>query len=336
MSSHAKYYSLIGLLFSLYLFLFMNNTAHSNSLPEAVMLVRALESAEKEANHSQIVNMIIEKNKTEMLEKRVIQLGEKLSKKIKNATRNSVIAKIITCHARTLEQKHAPAIFANKSIHANITSIPYHIPKSRNLLATAHNSQLKLASRAPKSAYVESKCPTYLNISENLNLENINGNVPKTKNITNNQNLIQTIPPAIVMKDSSLAAIFSFELKEKETMFNGAALNEEHPITAMYTEAKVNNMSIKFILDSRSTRSIVTFQLVNQLGFKVDCTTISQIIIANGSTKLSHELLINYNGHHAKIPAICGHFQKPSTNQRPIFEFEKNPVLPAIKTYQLS
>ncbi|KAG9302626.1 hypothetical protein G9A89_007330 [Geosiphon pyriformis] len=54
---------------------------HPNFLPEAVMLARALESAEKEINHSQIVNMMIEENKTKTLEKKVAQLGEKLSKK---------------------------------------------------------------------------------------------------------------------------------------------------------------------------------------------------------------------------------------------------------------
>ncbi|KAG9291885.1 hypothetical protein G9A89_012170 [Geosiphon pyriformis] len=58
--------------------------AHPNSLPKAVTLARALESAEKEANHSQMVNMVMEENKTETLEKRVTQLGEELSKKIES------------------------------------------------------------------------------------------------------------------------------------------------------------------------------------------------------------------------------------------------------------
>ncbi|KAG9299695.1 hypothetical protein G9A89_013055 [Geosiphon pyriformis] len=83
---------------------------HPNSLPEAVTLARALESAEKKANHSQIVNMIIEENKTEMLEKR-----EEIThtKHHKDTTRNLVAAKIIACYARTSEQKCVPAIFAN-------------------------------------------------------------------------------------------------------------------------------------------------------------------------------------------------------------------------------
>ncbi|KAG9300330.1 hypothetical protein G9A89_011403 [Geosiphon pyriformis] len=108
-----------------------------------------------------------------------------------------------------------------------------------------------------RSQSVLSQNPTYLNILENLNLGNINGNIPGTENITNSQNLIQTIPPAIVTEDSSLTVIFFFELEEKKAMFSEAALDEECPITAMYIEAKVNNMSIKLILDSRFARSIV-------------------------------------------------------------------------------
>ncbi|KAG9297215.1 hypothetical protein G9A89_019496 [Geosiphon pyriformis] len=211
----------------------------------------------------------------------------------------------------------------------------------------------------------------------NQNIRNIN----KTKN---SSKLSQTIPPAVATEDSSLTAIFPFKLEENEAMFSRAVLDEKRPITAMYMEAIVNNTPIKLILDSRSAGSIVMLQLVNQLDFKVNCATTSQIITADESTKLPYdeinsfpfeingiviptkvlvidttqyqvlvgndwltkanatldwttqELLINYNGHQAKIPATCGHFQKPSTNQRSTFEFEKNPALPAIETYQLS
>ncbi|KAG9284415.1 hypothetical protein G9A89_023672 [Geosiphon pyriformis] len=204
---------------------------------------------------------------------------------------------------------------------------------------------------------------TYLNIPENLIIGNNDSrNINRTKN---SSKLSQTIPPAP-------HSYFPFELEENETMFSGAALDKKCPITAMYTEATVNNIPIKLILD------------INQLGFKVDRAATSQIITADGSTKLPYdeidsfpfeingiviptkvlvmdttqyqalvgndwltkanatldwttqELLINYNGHQAKIPAICGHFQKPSANQRPTFEFEENPALPAIETYQLS
>ncbi|KAG9289018.1 hypothetical protein G9A89_015567 [Geosiphon pyriformis] len=97
-----------------------------------------------------------------------------------------------------------------------------------------------------------------------------------------------TIPPTVATKDSSLAAIFPFELEENEAIFSGAALDKKRPITAMYTEAIVNNTPIKLILDSGSAGSIIMLQLVNQLGFKVDCAVMSQIITADGSTKLPH------------------------------------------------
>ncbi|KAG9284033.1 hypothetical protein G9A89_022807 [Geosiphon pyriformis] len=99
-------------------------------------------------------------------------------------------------------------------------------------------------------------------------------------------------------------------------MFNGAVLDEKCLITTMYMEAIVNNTPIKLILDM-----LVENDWLTKANATLDWTT--------------QELLISYNGHHTKIPATCGHFQKPSTNQRPIFKFEKNPVLPAIKTYQL-
>ncbi|KAG9298954.1 hypothetical protein G9A89_020267 [Geosiphon pyriformis] len=282
-------------------------SAHPNFLPEAITLTKALELAEKEANHSQMVNMVMEENKTETLEKR----------------RNPN-------HAGTNQQTN---------------------PNYQNYQQT------------------------YLNIPKNLIIGNNDGrNINRTKNFSNK--LSQTIPPAVATEDSSLAAIFLFKLEENKAMFSGTALDEKCPIIAMYTEVTVNNTPIKLILNSRSTGSIITLQLVNQLGFKVDYAVTFQIITANGSTKLFHgkidsfpfeinsiviptkvsvmdatqyqalignnwltkanatlnwttqELLINYNSHQAKIPATCGHFQKPSANQKPTFKFEENSALP--------
>ncbi|KAG9297032.1 hypothetical protein G9A89_008618 [Geosiphon pyriformis] len=207
------------------------HSVHPNSLPEAITLTKALESAKKEANYSQMVNIIIEKNKTETLKKRVMQLGEELSKKIESYL-------ILDPRRNTYQPPQRHSQEKNKAI------------------------------------------------------------------------------------------------------FNGVALDKKCPITAIYTEATINNISIKLILDSRSTGSIIMLQLVNQLGFKVNCAAMSQIITANRNTKLPHdwttqELLINYNSHQTRIPVTCGHFQKPSTNQKPTFKFEENSTLPVIKTYQL-
>ncbi|KAG9285803.1 hypothetical protein G9A89_013228 [Geosiphon pyriformis] len=59
------------------------------------------------------------------------------------------------------------------------------------------------------------------------------------------------IPPATVINDESLDAIFPFELEKLSNtpLFSGATL-EEKPITAMYTDAKIDEHHIKLILDS--------------------------------------------------------------------------------------
>ncbi|KAG9289761.1 hypothetical protein G9A89_014496 [Geosiphon pyriformis] len=75
------------------------------------MLVRVFELAEKEANHSQMVNMIMEENKTETLEKRI---QEKIhTNHLKDAARKSATVEIIAHCTRNSEQKSMPVIFAN-------------------------------------------------------------------------------------------------------------------------------------------------------------------------------------------------------------------------------
>ncbi|KAG9304648.1 hypothetical protein G9A89_020212 [Geosiphon pyriformis] len=305
------------------------HSAHPNSLSEAITLTKALESAEKEANHSQIVNIVIKNNKTETLKKKVAQLGEKLFKKmesylISDPERNNTY-QTLQRHNQEFSSSQNNCLshqdFKTETRTCHFCKCIEHLigQCQMNLPAITSDSKSKLASRVLKPA----------NISE-------------------------------------------------------AALDKECSITAMYMEAKVNNTLIKLILDSGSAGSIVTLQLVNQLGFKVDRATTFQIITADRSTKLlygkidtfpfeingiiiptkvlvmdatqyqtlvendwltkanttldwtTQKLFISYNSHHARIPVTCGHFQKPSTNQRPTFEFEKNPALPVIKTYQLS
>ncbi|KAG9298297.1 hypothetical protein G9A89_002785 [Geosiphon pyriformis] len=100
--------------------------------------------------------------------------------------------------------------------------------------------------------------------------------------------LTSNILPATITENKLLDAIFLFELEEPLTMplFNGAILKEK-PITVMYTDAKVDGHSIKLILDSRSAGSIITKQLMDQLGCRVDRTTSARIITTNRTTKTS-------------------------------------------------
>ncbi|KAG9291169.1 hypothetical protein G9A89_013041 [Geosiphon pyriformis] len=349
----------------------------------------------------------MEENKTETLEKRVTRLGEELSKKIesylipdprKNTYQppqrrsQEVSDSRNNCSSRQEFRTETRACHFCKCIGHLINQCrmrmmqeacennyyaPPQMPRNQYMSIPRQYS----TTYQNQGAYQQQPMianPNWRPETRNQPINNDSRNINRTKN---SSKLSQTIPPAVATKDSSLAAIFPFELEENEAMFSGAALDEKRPITAMYTKATVNNTPIKLILDSGSAGSIVTLQLVNQLGFKVDRAATSQIITADGSTKLPYneidsfpfeingiviptkvlvmdatqyqvlvgndwltkanatlnwttqELLINYNGHQAKIPATCGHFQKPSANQRPTFEFDENLALPAIETY---
>ncbi|KAG9300315.1 hypothetical protein G9A89_011388 [Geosiphon pyriformis] len=106
--------------------------------------------------------------------------------------------------------------------------------------------------------------------------------------LENNQRqpLTNNILPAIITKNKSLNTIFPFELEESSAtpLFSKTAL-EKKPITAMYTDVKVDDHFIKLILDSGSAGSIITRQLMDQLGCRVDRTASTKIITADKVTK---------------------------------------------------
>ncbi|KAG9295152.1 hypothetical protein G9A89_006133 [Geosiphon pyriformis] len=95
------------------------------------------------------------------------------------------------------------------------------------------------------------------------------------------------ILPATITEDTTLAAIFPFDIDNLNThsLFSGAAINQDKPITALYTDARVRGIDIKLILDNRSADSIITKQLMDQLGHQVDHATTAWIITVDGNTK---------------------------------------------------
>ncbi|KAG9293024.1 hypothetical protein G9A89_016386 [Geosiphon pyriformis] len=76
-----------------------------------------------------------------------------------------------------------------------------------------------------------------------------------------------TIPLARIAENANLSDIFPFEFEANKSPFllSNAAANKQKAITAMYTEAEVEKKPICLILDSGSARSIITYQLMQQL-----------------------------------------------------------------------
>ncbi|KAG9291295.1 hypothetical protein G9A89_021797 [Geosiphon pyriformis] len=123
--------------------------------------------------------------------------------------------------------------------------------------------------------------------TDTTELKIVNEDVQPNNLETNQQPTITSnISPATIMEDESLAAIFFFKIKEPTEifLFSGAAF-EEKLITAMYMDGKIDGHSIKLILDSRSADSIITRQLMDQLGCRVNQAASTKIITTNGATK---------------------------------------------------
>ncbi|KAG9302607.1 hypothetical protein G9A89_007311 [Geosiphon pyriformis] len=140
------------------------------------------------------------------------------------------------------------------------------------------------------------------------------------------------------------SASFPFELEELSTMplFSGAAL-EEKPITVMYTDAKVDGHSIKLILDNGSAGSIITKQLMNQLGHQVDYAASARIITADGATKTLigkiDDFFFKVNGIIILIKILvmeATQYQALTTNlTTPFIKFEEKKKKPTWEAYQL-
>ncbi|KAG9287835.1 hypothetical protein G9A89_017430 [Geosiphon pyriformis] len=162
------------------------------------------------------------------------------------------------------------------------------------------------------------------------------------------------------MENKSLAAIFPFEIEEltEILLFSGAAL-EKKPITAMYTNAKIDGQFIKLILDSGSAGSIITRQFMDQLGRQtpigeIDALPIEvnsiivlikilvmeatqyQAFVGNNWLSKTHvmldwntqELQLSQNGQYTHIPAMCGHFKPITISSAPLIEFKEKKEKP--------
>ncbi|KAG9304493.1 hypothetical protein G9A89_020057 [Geosiphon pyriformis] len=173
-----------------------------------------------------------------------------------------------------------------------------------------------------------------------------------------------------ITNNELLAAIFPFEL-EKTTpvlLFSEATLDTK-PITAMYTNVKVDGHAIKLILDSGLAGNIITKQLMDQLAdgttktsigeiddFPIEINSITvpikvlvieatqyQALIGNNwlfktNTMLNwntQKLQLSQNGQHTQVPATCDHFKTFNT-PAPFIEFEEEKEKPTWKAYQVS
>ncbi|KAG9298563.1 hypothetical protein G9A89_018922 [Geosiphon pyriformis] len=267
------------------------------NLQDTVTLARNFESVEQKANHTQAVNLAI--NRTSDINAKITQLSKKLTQKIEGFL------------ARTTETYQPPQWRENNNNSRYPQQQNYPIPTTatttRNLdtlpVTAEGRSWTKIKKTHTSNPDISKTCsaqsqstPTgypnqasYLGLIEDQgfdkstlveegDIEQISQPSKQTKS---------NIPPATITEDTTLAAIFPFDINNLNThsLFSGAAINQDKPIMALYTDARVGGIDIKLILDSRSAGSIITKQLIDQLGRQVDHATTARIITMDGNTK---------------------------------------------------
>ncbi|KAG9303563.1 hypothetical protein G9A89_018459 [Geosiphon pyriformis] len=172
--------------------------------------------------------------------------------------------------AAELEANHAQAV---NLVMNGSSELDSKLKQFRNMNHFQNQSQ-SLSSTAPSLPWqLEMRATQNLTSQHYLSLlvTSKDASTSNQKPTQKQQTLTSNILPATVINNKSLAVIFPFEIEELSStpLFSGAILNEK-PITTMYTDAKVDSQSIKLILNSSSTGSIITRQLMDQLGYQVD------------------------------------------------------------------
>ncbi|KAG9304038.1 hypothetical protein G9A89_005948 [Geosiphon pyriformis] len=237
---------------------------HSVDLPTAITYARDFEAAKLKANHAQAPQPQI-----------IYQLQQPIQIPLQNPTQ------MTSGNPRPkITQNWRSAIV----VYQLILSFSHQLSGSRQ-----QNPGTGFTQNSNSQNYL-----SLLVIPEDATTNNSESNPPQTT-LTNN------ISSATVTKNKSLAAIFPFELEKtiNPPLFSRAVL-EKKPITTMYTDAKVDGHSIKLILNSGSAGSIITKQLIDQLGCQINYIVSTRIITADRATKTPigeiDNFLIEVNG----------------------------------------
>ncbi|KAG9291153.1 hypothetical protein G9A89_013025 [Geosiphon pyriformis] len=338
-------------------------------LNSAIQHAKRYEMAIEEANHTKLRKLTNLQRKSKTILPTNNNSNPKninyLKDRIKTTSYHSLITSLriaITVEFLATEKKIAESYnetnktgVINLTIHQdhNIKPITINLLHSQcnnsidnpfNITKTNPNNQLILRNLAqPRPTHYHTQS-SYLTISEEQDFHHT------------------ALSEARIAKNANLSDIFLFEFKANKSpfLFSNAATNKQKTITAIYTEAEVEGKAICLILNSGSTRSIITYQLMQQLKKNVDQPAQTVIITADGMKKTpvgeidnffscnrhslvsspsnakldweTKELQISYQGQHARVLATCGTFNKCS-EKAPAFEFKPEEEKPIIETF---
>ncbi|KAG9285542.1 hypothetical protein G9A89_006530 [Geosiphon pyriformis] len=161
-----------------------------------------------------------------------------------------------------------PAYYLPKPQYQTIPTTTHTTLPINNNRISSNNQLVSQNSTQPRPNHYYTQ-PSYLTIPEEQNFHHI------------------AFLEARIAKNANLSDIFPFEFEANKSPFllSNVAANKQKAITVMYTEAEVEGKSIRLILDNGSARSIITYQLMQQLKRNVDQPAQTIIVTADGMKK---------------------------------------------------
>ncbi|KAG9295291.1 hypothetical protein G9A89_021222 [Geosiphon pyriformis] len=210
-----------------------------------------------------------------------------------------------------------------------------HKIKMNNNNKINSNNQLVLRNsgqQKPNHYYTQ---PNYLTIPEGSDFQqSVLSKSEVTALRSNSSN--NTILLAQILQNANLSDIFPFEFEANESPFllSNAAVNEQKAITAMYTKAEVEGKPIRLILDNRSAKSIITYQLIQQLQRTVDRPAQTVIVTADGIKKTPVEEIDNFpftiDGITIPVKVLYSNLKRKKNYQplKPLWFLDQHPVGP--------
>ncbi|KAG9284385.1 hypothetical protein G9A89_023642 [Geosiphon pyriformis] len=260
---------------------------HPQTLQNTVTNVQDFEAAELEANHAQAINLVM--NESSELDSKLKQFTDILN------TNDVAIMLTFSLSASssnlsTTVPTQLLATVLDKLSTPTTSNTATELISKQNSKTEINIAKLEIVNAQPSGSQPWNSSTEY---AQNPNSQNYlsllvtpEDTPPDNPETNQKQSLTNNILPAIITNNELLATIFLFKL-EKTTpvpLFSGATFDTK-PIITMYTNAKVNGHFIKLILDSGSAGSIITKQLMDQLGHQVDYTASTRIITTNRATK---------------------------------------------------
>ncbi|KAG9287160.1 hypothetical protein G9A89_003008 [Geosiphon pyriformis] len=355
---------------------------HLTSLQDAVTFAHNFESAEQEANHTQALELqeLTNHSNGEKItttadthSNRTVSNSNNLGNPIPTTatTARNLDTLPVTAEGRSwtkIKETHISNPDISKTWYPNIPYLRINHPYTHNNRPSRPILRGPAQSRPTPTGYLNQTF--YLGLIEDQSFDKSTpvegGDIEQI--FQPSKQTKSNIPPATITKDTTLATIFPFDIDNLNThsLFNGAAINQNKPIMALYTDAKVGGIDIKLILDSRSaidhaaTAQIITVDgntktpigEIDNFLFKINGIQIPTKVLIMEATQYqalvgnnwlskanaaldwnTQELQLMFNRQHTRVPATCRHFKNQHTEE-PLIEFKDTSMPPTIETYQ--